>query len=209
MVQIFNMLPGALAPLLFLKLRYLGNEQIRTQNSELPLRLIWSLGLLSLLIYLCIDRTLISLAFGNEFLPSLLPTRLLALAAVLDSVSQMLHTPLLASKRTGIFTLSQNGSSLVAAFLGWWLIPQYGLQGFLIAKISYSWLPVLIYTVEAWPRYINRTRILVLMAASIVITPLCWLNQPSPAILLTIIIAVFGIFLRELKQLNIQPESKP
>ncbi|KZR90620.1 lipopolysaccharide biosynthesis protein [Synechococcus sp. MIT S9508] len=209
MVQIFNMLPGALAPLLFLKLRYLENDQIRTQNSESPLRLIWSIGLLSLLIYLCVDRRLISLAFGNEFLPSLLPTRLLALAAVLDSVGQMLHTPLLASQRTGIFTFSQNGSSLVAALLGWWLIPQYGLQGYLIAKISYSWLPILIYTIEAWQRYINPKRILILMGASIVITPLCWLNQPSPTIILPMIIIVLGITLRELKQLNMQPEGNP
>ena len=207
MVQIFNMVPGALAPLLFLKLRYLGTDQIRTQNSELPLRLIWSLGLLSLLIYLCIDRPLITLVFGDAFLPSLLPTRLLALAAVLDSVGQMLHTPLLASQRTGVFTLSQNGSSLVAAFLGWWLIPQYGLQGFLIAKISYSWLPVLIYTAEAWPRYLARIKILVLLVASIAITPLCWLDQPSLVILASLIIVVFGIFLKELRQLNVQPNS--
>ena len=176
-VQLFTLLPGALMPLLFLRLRETSCESSRSQSTELSLRLIWCLGLGALLLYLLVDQQLVSLFFGSGFLPSLQPTRLLVLMAVLDSVNQVLHTPLLASRRTVLFAISQNSGALVAAALGWWLIPSLGLEGFLAAKLCFSVLPVAIYLVEAWPRFRQPRMVALLLLGTAAITPLCWWPQ--------------------------------
>ena len=179
-VQVFTLLPGALAPLLFLRLRATPGESQRSEKTELSLRLIWCLGLAALLGYLFVDQQLVQLFFGDTYLPSIQPTRLLVLMAVLDSVNQVLHTPLLASQRTRLFAVGQNSGALLAALLGWWLIPTSGLQGFLAAKLCFSVVPVAIYLVEAWRRFIQPRMVILLMVATAAITPLCWLSDANP-----------------------------
>jgi O-antigen/teichoic acid export membrane protein len=173
-VQLFTLLPGALAPLLFLRLRQSISSEQAGQDTELSLRLIWWLGLASLLLYLLLDRSLVGLFFGERFLPSLQPTRLLVLAAVLESVNQVLHTPLLAKRRTMLFAIGQNVPALLAAALGWLLIPEWGLAGFMIAKLVFALGPVLIYLTEGWNRFQNKRMVTLLMLATAAITPLCW-----------------------------------
>ena len=179
-VQLFTLLPGALAPLLFLKLRGLEGESQRSKNTEISLRLIWWLGLATLLAYLLVDQQLVQLLFGESYLPSIQPTRLLVLLAVLDSVNQVLHTSLLASQRTRLFAIGQNSGALLAALLGWWLIPTSGLQGFLAAKLCFSVVPVAIYLSEAWRRFIQPRMVMMLLLATAAVTPLCWLSDPNP-----------------------------
>ena len=173
MVQVFTLLPGALAPLLFLKLRETSTDD-KQVSFETSLRLLWWLGLAALLAYLLVDQVLIMLFFGEAYLVSLQPTRLLVFMAVLDSVNQVLHTPLLASRRTKLFAISQNSGAAVAAGLGWWLIPSMGLQGFLAAKLCFSALPVGIYLVEGWQRFQQTRMVTLLLLATIAIAPLCW-----------------------------------
>lgn len=178
-VQLFTLLPGALAPLLFLKLRQAPTDQDQMRTSEPSLRLIWCLGLLALLGYLLLDRTLVLWLFGEAFMPSIQPTRVLVLCAVLDSANQVLHTPLLASRRTGLFSLSQNLGAISAAALGMKLIPSLGLQGYLIAKFGFSLIPVLIYSVDAWWKLPSRTLLPGLILATAAVTPLCWSSTPT------------------------------
>jgi len=102
------------------------------------------------------------------------------LMAVLDSVNQVLHTPLLASQRTRLFAIGQNSGALLAALLGWWLIPTSGLQGFLAAKLCFSVVPVAIYLSEAWRRFIQPRMVMLLLLATAAVTPLCWLSDPNP-----------------------------
>ena len=173
MVQLFTLLPGALTPLLFLKLRGASKDDSQV-SFETSLRLIWWLGLAALMAYLLIDQILIRLFFGEVYLASLQPTRLLVLMAVLDSVNQVLHTPLLASRRTRLFAISQNSGAALAAGLGWWLIPSMGLQGFLAAKLCFSALPVGIYLLEGWSRFRQTRMVALLLLATISIAPLCW-----------------------------------
>ena len=173
MVQAFTLLPGALSPLLFLRLRATTTDD-KQMTFETSLRLVWWLGLASLLTYLLIDQVLIRLFFGEAYLASLQPTRLLVLMAVLDSVNQVLHTPLLASRRTRLFAISQNSGAALAAGLGWWLIPSMGLQGFLAAKLCFSALPVGIYLLEGWSRFRQTRMVALLLLATISIAPLCW-----------------------------------
>jgi O-antigen/teichoic acid export membrane protein len=203
-VQLFTLLPGSLTPLLFLRLRQTSCETSRTQSSELSLRLIWWLGLTALLLYLLVDRQLVTLVFGESFLPSLQPTRLLVLMAVLDSVNQVLHTPLLASRRTGLFTISQNSGAVAAAALGWWLIPSMGLQGFLAAKLCFSTLPVAIYLLEAWPRFSQPRMVALLLLGTCAIAPLCWWPDAAsgwPGLLAILVAAVLVLEGRPLLQL--------
>ena len=181
-VQLFTLLPGALAPLLFLRLRGLQEESKsqRAKSTEISLRLIWWTGLTTLLSYLLVDNQLVILLFGESYLPSLQPTRLLVLIAVVDSINQVLHTSLLASQRIRLFAIAQNSGALLAALLGWWLIPTSGLQGFLAAKLCFSVVPVAIYLSEAWSRFIQPRMVILLLLATAAVTPLCWLSDPNP-----------------------------
>ena len=172
-VQLFTLLPGALTPLLFLRLRTSSNDHKR-ESFETSLRLIWWIGLAALLAYLLIDQTLIQLFFGKAYLPSLQPTRLLVLMAVLDSINQVLHTPLLANRQTRLFAISQNSGAVLSAGLGWWLIPSMGLQGFLAAKLCFSAVPVGIYLIEGWSRFHQVRMVTLLLLATFAIAPLCW-----------------------------------
>lgn len=176
-VQLFTLLPGALTPLLFLRLRTSSNDHKR-ESFETSLRLIWWIGLAALLAYLLIDQTLIQLFFGKAYLPSLQPTRLLVLMAVLDSINQVLHTPLLANRKTRLFAISQNSGAVMSAGLGWWLIPSMGLQGFLAAKLCFSTVPVGIYLIEGWSRFQQKRMVTLLLLATLAIAQLCW--WPSP-----------------------------
>ena len=176
-VQLFTLLPGALTPLLFLRLRQATSYEQASSDTSRSLQLIWSLGLLSLLAYLTIDTTLVRVFFGTDFLPSVAPTRLLILAAVLDSVNQVLHTPLLAQRRTVLFALGQNGPALLAAGLGWWLIPQLGLQGFLIAKLVFAAGPVIVYLVAGWEQLGATGMVSRMLIASGLLSVLCWVNE--------------------------------
>lgn len=173
MVQLFTLLPGALTPLLFLRLRETSNDN-KQENFETSLRLIWWIGLAALLAYLLVDQTLIQVFFGESYLPSIQPTRLLVLIAVLDSINQVLHTPLLAKRQTQLFAISQNSGALLAAGLGWWLIPSMGLQGFLIAKLCFSAVPVGIYLMEGWSRFRQSRMVIMLLSATLAVAPLCW-----------------------------------
>ena len=172
-VQLFTLLPGALTPLLFLRLRTPSNDH-KQESFETSLRLIWWIGLAALLAYLLVDQTLIQLFFGKAYLPSVQPTRLLVLMAVLDSINQVLHTPLLANRRTRLFAISQNSGAVLSAGLGWWLIPSMGLQGFLAAKLCFSAVPVGIYLIEGWSRFQQARMVTLLLLATLAITPLCW-----------------------------------
>lgn len=178
-VQLFTLLPGALIPLLFLKLRGNINKTSHTRDTEPSLRLIWCLGLTALFVYIVIDHITVKLVFGQSFLPSLQPTRVLILAAVLDSANQVLHTPLLSSRRTLLFGIGQNSGAISAAAIGAWLIPQYGLQGYLIAKFSFSVIPVVIYSIDAWKKFETRSLLPMLLIATAAITPLCWWTEIS------------------------------
>jgi O-antigen/teichoic acid export membrane protein len=173
-VQLFTLIPGSLTPLLFLRLRQLNHSATNNRDTELSLRLIWCLGLGSLLLYLLVDRSLVSLFFGERYLQSLQPTRLLVLAAVLESVNQVLHTPLLAKRRIGLYVMGQNIPALLGAALGWWLIPEWGLVGFMGAKLVVAVGPVLIYLAEDWRSFHNKRMVGLLILATGGITLLCW-----------------------------------
>ena len=187
-VQLFTLLPGALAPLLFFKLRSSNKRQDQIQASATSLRLIWCLGLVTLVIYLVIDHTIVRLLFGEVFLQSVQPTRVLVLCAVLDSASQVLHTPLLANRRTTLFTISQNSGAAIAAILGFTLIPTQGISGYLVAKFAYSVIPISIYSIDYFKRIENRSLIVQLLVATSIITPACWqtsLTLQMQALLIT------------------------
>ena len=196
-VQLFTLLPGAFAPLLFLRLRRIGQQEQAGRDSELSLRWIWWLGLTSLLLYLLVDKPLVRLFFGPRFLPSLQPTRLLVLAAVLDSVNQILHTPLLANRRTRLYAIGQNIPALLAAAAGWWLIPRMGVQGFLLAKLLFAAGPVVIYLFEGWQRYGHRLSFGLFVLATAALLPLCWQPALNGWLAASLLVPVIGFLAHE------------
>ena len=192
-VQLFTLIPGAIAPILFLRLRQEKDHTNRTKEAQKSLQLVWTLGLIFLLIYCLVDSKLILLLFGEEFLPSLQATRVLVLCAILDSCSQILYTPLLASQRTGLFATVQNCAAVLAGLAGWALIPQYGLTGFLLAKLIFAWIPVTCFSIDALQNLKQRHILLSLLTASASFMPLCWSSNwgsVSQQLLLVIIIGI-------------------
>ena len=151
LVQAFTLLPGAILPLLFLRLRVLDGEEERDRQTEVALSLVWAAGFGSLLLYTLLDGRMIDFLFGESFMDARWATRLLIYVAVIDSIGQVFHTRLLAVGRRKIFIVAQNGGALLAAVIGWLTIPIYGLNGFLGAKLCFSIFPVCIYIME-WSR---------------------------------------------------------
>lgn len=175
LVQLFTLLPGALVPVLFVRLRESGPPRDQTRGIERSLRVLWWSGLLCLVLYLLLDRWLVPLFFGAAFLPSLRATRVLVLAAVAESLSQVLHQPLLASRRTNLYMLTQNGAALLAAVAGALLIPRLGVDGFLLAKLAYALLPLLTYFILARSGFQAAGALWRHLLLTLALLPLCWL----------------------------------
>ena len=175
-VQAFTIIPGAILPNLFIKLRQTKDSEVLDQT-EPTLRLIWSGGLLVLLAYLTIDQKLIPLLFGENFIQSIQPTRVLILCSVLDSANQVLHSPLLAKRQVLFFTLAQNGAALLAALVGFLLIPLMGLTGYLAAKLIFSWAPVIVYCVSFYSKFTSKLLLPFLLTLSAILTCLCLIQS--------------------------------
>ncbi len=184
LVQLFTMLPGALVPVLFVRLRADRDFGSRIRGAERSLKALWWTGLACLVLFLLIDRWLLLLFFGRDFLPALQATRVLVLGAIGESVGQLLHQPLLASRRMRLFLLAQNGSTLVAALAGALLIPRLGSGGFLAAKLIYGLLPLLLYYLDARGQYEDHAPLDRLLLLSFALLPICWLpvggTAPGP-----------------------------
>jgi O-antigen/teichoic acid export membrane protein len=140
--QLFALLPGTLVPVLFLRLRQAESFEARMRQVEVVFRLLWSLLLLVLLAYALVDGPLIRLFFGASFLPSLGPTRIMLLTALVEVLLQILIQPLMSSGLMRSYALLLNGGTLVAALAGWLLVPRLGLTGFLIAKFLVALVPL-------------------------------------------------------------------
>jgi O-antigen/teichoic acid export membrane protein len=197
-VQLFTLLPGALMPVLFVRLRQGDGLAQRQRDSERSLRAIWWSGLACLVAYGLLDRWIVPLVFGPAFLPSLQATRVLVLAAVAESISQVLHQPLLASRRTLLFFVAQNGAVLLAALAGWMLIPRLGVEGFLVAKLLYALTPLLIYYLAARGHLLERSALDRHLLLTLALIPVCWFRGAGGAIGETLVlIAMAGMLTME------------
>jgi O-antigen/teichoic acid export membrane protein len=181
LVQLFTLLPGALVPVLFVRLRGSGGPEEQTRGIERSLRLLWWSGLVCLVLYLLLDRWVVPLFFGNAFLPSLQATRVLVLAAVVESLSQVLHQPLLASRRTGLYMATQNGAALLAAWAGIQWIPSLGVAGFLAAKLVFALVPLLTYFILAQPEFRSAAPLWRHLLLTLALVPVCWLPSGPPS----------------------------
>ena len=201
-VQLFTLIPGAIAPILFLRLRQEKDHTDRTKGAQKSLQLVWTLGLIFLLLYCLVDSQLILVLFGEDFLPSLQATRVLVLCAILDSCSQILYTPLLASQRTGLFATVQNGAAILAGIAGWVLIPEYGLTGFLISKLIFAWIPITCFSIDALKNLEQRNHLLSLLIASAAFLPLCWSTNWESLLQQSLLVAIIGILITRCWQLR-------
>ncbi|MFM7674872.1 MAG: hypothetical protein ACKO5F_04640 [Synechococcus sp.] len=174
LVQLFTLLPGALVPVLFMRLRSGADFEERMRGTERSLRALWWSALICLVGFLLVDRWVLILFFGPSFLPALQATRVLVLGAIAESVGLLLHQPLLASRKMGLFLLAQNGAVLLAALTGVLLIPRIGTAGFLAARLLHGLLPVLVYFAAAWPAVQDRGGLLLQLLLTLAAIPICW-----------------------------------
>ena len=140
--QIFGLLSGAIAPILFIKLRASSDSTERMRLLNKSLTLSWLASLTIFGSFCLVDRMVVSVGFGSAYLAGIPATRMLISCTVLDSLNQILQQSLLAKGKAGQFSLIQNTSCIVSAMIGWLLVPHYGLMGFLVCRGIYSLLPV-------------------------------------------------------------------
>ena len=194
LVQLFTLLPGALVPVLFVRLRAGNDLQERMRGTERSLQALWWTALVCLVVFLLVDRWLLTLFFGPAFLPALQATRVLVLGAIGESIGQLLHQPLLASRRMRLFLVAQNGGALLAALAGALLIPRVGAAGFLASKLIYGLVPMLMYFAAARPEFVNPGPLIRLLLLSLALIPVCWLPssgiQPSPTEVGVVVVAL-------------------
>lgn len=165
--QLFAFLPATLVPVLFLKLRVESSFANQVSSSERPLRIIWFLLLETLLVYCAFDRSLILWLFGADFLSALVPTRLLLMTALFECLAQIVVQPLLAAGRVRLYGFWQNGSALMAAVLGWLLIPGSGLSAYLIVRLLYVLVPLLAFGIPMFQHLHEPKKLFVPALASI------------------------------------------
>ena len=194
LVQLFTLLPGALVPVLFVRLRAGNDLQERMRGTERSLQALWWTALVCLVVFLLVDRWVLTLFFGPAFLPALQATRVLVLGAIGESIGQLLHQPLLASRRMRLFLVAQNGGALLAALAGALLIPRVGAAGFLASKLIYGLVPMLMYFAAARPEFVNPGPLIRLLLLSLALIPVCWLPssgiQPSPTEVGVVVVAL-------------------
>ena len=173
-VQVFTLIPSALAPVLFIKYRTSETDEKRKLIAEQSLLLIWCFGLATLIAYILVDKQLINFLFGNQYLNSLQPTRMLIYITILESIGQILHTSILANRQIKLFLYVQNSALAVSAIAGWYFIPKIGLEGFILAKFIFAGIPTFTYLLKAWSNIQSKSTIWMLLAACGAALPLCW-----------------------------------
>ena len=167
--QLFAFLPATLVPVLFLRLRTESSFADQVLVIEKPLRVIWLLLLQVLLLYYIVDRFLIDWLFGAEFASALIPTRLLLVTSLFESLAQLVIQPLLAAGRTRFYGFWQNGAALLAAVLGWLWIPTAGLAAYLIVRLLYVVVPLIAFGAPVVRQLHEPRKLLPLAFASIVL----------------------------------------
>ena len=172
-VQLFTLLPGAVAPVLFIKLRLTSSTDEQQKNLGLSLESIWCIGLITLALYLLVDKYAILLIFGQQYMPAMVFTRALVMAAILESLCQILYSNVLAQNRMIFYSATQISSSILAALLGMTLIPKIGAEGFILAKIVHSSIPMAIYLYDAFSGLPKKKIVMSYVFCTILILPLC------------------------------------
>ncbi|QNG28972.1 hypothetical protein [Synechococcus sp. LTW-R] len=164
--QLFAFLPATLVPVLFLRLRGESTFAHQVQQLEKPLRIIWFVLLEVLLAYSIFDQFIISWLFGTDFTSAILPTRLLLITALFESLSQLVVQPLLASGKARDYGIWQNVSAIIAAVLGWLWIPTAGIAAYLIVRLMYVTIPLLVFGLPVAKHLQKPLRMLPLLLTS-------------------------------------------
>ena len=194
--QLFAFVPATLVPVLFLKLRSKSNYADQVLIMERPLRVIWLVLLQLLLLYCTFDRYIMPFLFGSGYESALQPTRILLITALFESLSQLIVQPLLASGKTFLYGFWQNGSALIAAFLGWLWIPIAGLSAYLIIRLLYVVGPLIGFGMPAMRQLQAPQKLLTLILASTSLLFLLTtqtLVQYTPAFMPLVFIAFFVV----------------
>ena len=155
MVQLFSLVPSALMPAYFLKVRLTGfsggkESSLQAQTSFLSKSssIAWTVGLFLLSVYFLIDRNLTNFLFGQQFAGSINTTRIFLISSVFDSVSGFYQTFCLASEMSGIYLFAQLMPNFIIAGIFIGSISAFGLRTFLAFKLLGSSLPLVIYLLK-------------------------------------------------------------
>ena len=152
MVQLFSLIPSALMPAYFLKLRFTGlsgdrDSSLGSQASFLSSSssIAWTVGLALLSAYFLIDKSLTNFLFGVEFADSIATTRIFLISSIFDSVCGFYQTFYLASEMSLVYLLAQLLPNVIIVLIFVSSMSLFGLKAFLGLKLLSSSMPLLIY----------------------------------------------------------------
>ena len=210
MVQLFSLIPSALMPAYFLKLRLSGfshdrESSLESQNSFLSnsSSIAWTVGLALLSVYFLIDRSLTNFLFGHEFADSITTTRIFLISSMFDSVSGFYQTFYLASEKSFVYLLAQLLPNFIIVLIFFSSISLFGLKEFLGLKLLSSLLPLVIYILSQ-PKDITR-----LLGNIFISVALCFASLlPStlnPVYFFTVVFSFFCSLLLLVRSYRIRP----
>ena len=195
MVQLFSLVPSALMPAYFLKIRLtdLSGEKessIRSQASLLSKSssIAWSAGLAFLSIYFLIDRSLMNFLFGPEFADSIITTRIFIISSIFDSVSGFYQTFYLASEISSVYLLAQLLPNALIAYIFLGSMSLFSLKSFLALKLLSSSLPLIVYLLSL-PKNLTNS-----LGNIIISLTLCYASLLPPSLSQTYFITVISAF---------------
>lgn len=139
--QVFALVGGSLAPVVFLRLRSENRGKRAGQLAAFSVNVTMAISLVGFAVLCMIDRFLLGFGFGDVYLQGILATRILVTCVILDSVVQLLQQPLLAKGDAFRIAIVQNSSAFICGVAGWLLIRSNGEAGFLFVRLLYSCLP--------------------------------------------------------------------
>jgi len=131
-VQLVGVLPGSLAPIVFIENAH-GSDNAHSQLLK-GLHAVALSGLAIFALYILIDSTILPMIFGLEYSNAILPARAMLLAAVCNGASQIFQQQAFKGKLLQQLSILQVSVLVVVAPIGvtWWL-PFGGVEG-------YGWL---------------------------------------------------------------------
>ena len=142
--QVFGILGGALIPILFVSMRSTRSPEKKSAQLKRAVESIWAISLVLFAIAFIIEAPLTIRLFGADYTESIPATRVLVSCVIIDSISQVIQQSLLVYGKVLKLALTQNVAAIFSAFIGFLLIPYFGIKGYLACRFLYSFLPAVI-----------------------------------------------------------------
>jgi O-antigen/teichoic acid export membrane protein len=145
--QFITFLPVTLAPVFISKLSesFAGDHSVYQKNKSIHLRFFWSVSLFITILVTYVIPYVVTATFGTSYEDAVIPSQLMAWAALMTTMSGVLSQSLMSEGSTKTIGLTQTLGLSINVFFAFVLIPKYSAIGFVMAQALSSSFTFLIY----------------------------------------------------------------